>query len=205
MVNFWTKRCVENTGGNGRSTRDGATEQRTQVSVAMDSKVETLSLCDTRGFVTFQVFLCGSHPHWLFMSPRGALRIHPQNIDGKVTCFAPFHNVNCPKGFLYFNNQVWTFRLRIKLTPHRVTKSKFDTSFVSSLSEATTFAFVFRVNCASRCFRRTCRMTSRGRCARCRSDARRTKSLTTRRARCVVCLFPPGVSSVASLCTDCGR
>lgn len=28
------------------------------------------------------------------------------NIDGAVTCFAPFHNVNCPKGFLYFNKKV---------------------------------------------------------------------------------------------------
>lgn len=30
-------------------------------------------------------------------------------IDGEVTCFAPFHNVNCPQGFLYFNNKVNQF------------------------------------------------------------------------------------------------
>ena len=54
----------------------------------------------------FQVFLCGSYPYWLFVTSRGALRTHPMNIDGAVTCFAPFHNVNCPKGFLYFNKKV---------------------------------------------------------------------------------------------------
>lgn len=53
-----------------------------------------------------QVFVCGSYPHWLFVTSRGALRAHPMNIDGAVTCFAPFHNVNCPKGFLYFNKKV---------------------------------------------------------------------------------------------------
>lgn len=29
-------------------------------------------------------------------------------IDGSVESFAPFHNINCPKGFLYFNRQVGT-------------------------------------------------------------------------------------------------
>ena len=29
------------------------------------------------------------------------------NIDGPVLSFAPFRNVNCPQGFLYFNKQVW--------------------------------------------------------------------------------------------------
>lgn len=28
------------------------------------------------------------------------------SIDGPVTCFAPFHNVNCPQGFLFFNKKV---------------------------------------------------------------------------------------------------
>ena len=50
------------------------------------------------------VFLCGPYPHWFFMTYRGELRIHEMSIDGPVKCFAPFHNVNCPKGFLYFNN-----------------------------------------------------------------------------------------------------
>jgi cleavage and polyadenylation specificity factor subunit 1 len=51
------------------------------------------------------VFVCGPYPHWILMTPRGILRIHPMSIDGSVTCFTPFHNVNCPKGFLYFNRQ----------------------------------------------------------------------------------------------------
>ncbi|CAH1269285.1 CPSF1 [Branchiostoma lanceolatum] len=60
------------------------------------------------------VFICGSSPHWLFMTSRGALRIHPMSIDGAVTCFSPFHNVNCPKGFLYFNRGG---ELRISVLP----------------------------------------------------------------------------------------
>ncbi|KFM60381.1 Cleavage and polyadenylation specificity factor subunit 1, partial [Stegodyphus mimosarum] len=51
------------------------------------------------------VFVCGICPHWLFLTVHGELRVHPMTIDGAVTCFAPFHNVNCPKGFLYFNKQ----------------------------------------------------------------------------------------------------
>lgn len=27
-------------------------------------------------------------------------------IDGSIESFSPFHNINCPKGFLYFNKQV---------------------------------------------------------------------------------------------------
>ncbi|XP_054282084.1 cleavage and polyadenylation specificity factor subunit 1-like, partial [Macrosteles quadrilineatus] len=51
------------------------------------------------------VFVCGNHPHWIFLTYRGELRIHPMTIDGGVTCFAPFNNVNCPQGFLYFNQK----------------------------------------------------------------------------------------------------
>ncbi|GFS30200.1 cleavage and polyadenylation specificity factor subunit 1 [Nephila pilipes] len=51
------------------------------------------------------VFVCGLNPYWLFLTVHGELRIHPMTIDGAVTCFAPFHNINCPKGFLYFNKQ----------------------------------------------------------------------------------------------------
>lgn len=54
-----------------------------------------------------QVFICGPSPHWLLVTARGALRLHPMSIDGPVDSFAPFHNINCPKGFLYFNRQVW--------------------------------------------------------------------------------------------------
>jgi len=55
-----------------------------------------------------QVFVCGPYPHWLFMTERGALRCHPMSVDGPVVTFSSFHNVNCKKGFLYFNNEVHT-------------------------------------------------------------------------------------------------
>ncbi|XP_038067908.1 cleavage and polyadenylation specificity factor subunit 1-like [Patiria miniata] len=60
------------------------------------------------------VFVCGPYPHWIFVKSRGALRAHPMPIDGSVSCFAPFHNVNCPHGFLYFNKQG---DLRISILP----------------------------------------------------------------------------------------
>ncbi|XP_074427899.1 LOW QUALITY PROTEIN: cleavage and polyadenylation specificity factor subunit 1, partial [Larus michahellis] len=60
------------------------------------------------------VFICGPSPHWLLVTARGALRLHPMTIDGSVESFAPFHNVNCPKGFLYFNRQG---ELRISVLP----------------------------------------------------------------------------------------
>lgn len=52
------------------------------------------------------VFICGAYPHWIFITSRGSLRIHPMGIDGPVWCFSEFHNVNCPHGFLYFNKMV---------------------------------------------------------------------------------------------------
>ncbi|XP_060076994.1 cleavage and polyadenylation specificity factor subunit 1-like [Ylistrum balloti] len=64
------------------------------------------------------VFICGAYPHWIFMTTRGCLRIHPMGIDGRVTCFSPFHNVNCPKGFLYFNG---LGELRISVLPTHLT------------------------------------------------------------------------------------
>ena len=60
------------------------------------------------------VFLPGPYPHWLFLTSRGELRTHPMSIDGSVTTFAPFHNINCPQGFLYFNRKA---ELRICVLP----------------------------------------------------------------------------------------
>jgi cleavage and polyadenylation specificity factor subunit 1 len=40
------------------------------------------------------------------MTARGELRTHPMTIDGEVLNFAPFNNINCPQGFLYFNKKV---------------------------------------------------------------------------------------------------
>uniref|UniRef100_A0A8C9Z1T4 Cleavage and polyadenylation specificity factor subunit 1 n=1 Tax=Sander lucioperca TaxID=283035 RepID=A0A8C9Z1T4_SANLU len=52
------------------------------------------------------VFICGPSPHWMLVTSRGAMRLHPMTIDGPIESFSPFHNINCPKGFLYFNKQV---------------------------------------------------------------------------------------------------
>ncbi|XP_028316655.1 cleavage and polyadenylation specificity factor subunit 1 [Gouania willdenowi] len=60
------------------------------------------------------VFICGPSPHWLLVTSRGAMRLHPMSIDGSIDSFSPFHNVNCPKGFLYFNKQG---ELRISVLP----------------------------------------------------------------------------------------
>ncbi|XP_047663754.1 cleavage and polyadenylation specificity factor subunit 1 isoform X2 [Tachysurus fulvidraco] len=60
------------------------------------------------------VFICGPSPHWMFVTSRGAMRLHPMIIDGPIESFSPFHNVNCPKGFLYFNKQG---ELRISVLP----------------------------------------------------------------------------------------
>ncbi|XP_058233141.1 cleavage and polyadenylation specificity factor subunit 1 isoform X2 [Hemibagrus wyckioides] len=61
-----------------------------------------------------KVFICGPSPHWMFVTSRGAMRLHPMIIDGPIESFSPFHNVNCPKGFLYFNKQG---ELRISVLP----------------------------------------------------------------------------------------
>ncbi|XP_050434268.1 cleavage and polyadenylation specificity factor subunit 1 [Adelges cooleyi] len=60
------------------------------------------------------VFLCGQNPHLVLLTTRGELRCHPMHVDGPITCFAPFHNVNCSQGFLYFNSK---HKLRICILP----------------------------------------------------------------------------------------
>ena len=52
------------------------------------------------------VFVCGPYPHWVLLTGRGELRTHPMSIDSSIPCFAAFHNVNCPQGFIYFNRKV---------------------------------------------------------------------------------------------------
>ncbi|XP_078335129.1 cleavage and polyadenylation specificity factor subunit 1-like isoform X2 [Crassostrea virginica] len=64
------------------------------------------------------VFICGAYPHWIFVTSRGSLRIHPMGIDGPVWCFSEFHNINCPHGFLYFNRMG---ELRISVLPTHLT------------------------------------------------------------------------------------
>lgn len=61
------------------------------------------------------VFICGASPYWIFLTGRGELRTHSMVIDGEVLSFAPFNNVNCPQGFLYFNKKVITELLNYRL------------------------------------------------------------------------------------------
>lgn len=37
------------------------------------------------------------------------------SIDGPIESFSPFHNINCPKGFLYFNKQVTDAEVKLFL------------------------------------------------------------------------------------------
>ncbi|RLU24961.1 hypothetical protein DMN91_003052 [Ooceraea biroi] len=60
------------------------------------------------------IFICSDYPHWIFLTGRGELRTHPMGIDGSITSFAAFNNINCPQGFLYFNKKE---ELRICVLP----------------------------------------------------------------------------------------
>ena len=102
------------------------------------------------------VFIAGPYPHWIFLTSRGELRCHPMSIDGSVTTFSPFHIVNCPQGFLYFNRKselricvlpghlsydaAWPVRkVPLRCTPHFITfhiESKIF-AVVTSVSEPT--------------------------------------------------------------------
>ncbi|XP_057291812.1 cleavage and polyadenylation specificity factor subunit 1-like [Hydractinia symbiolongicarpus] len=64
------------------------------------------------------IFVCGMHPYWLFVTSRGIVNGHPMTVDGAVTSFASFNNINCPKGFLYFNK---LDELRIAVLPSHLT------------------------------------------------------------------------------------
>ncbi|XP_067007220.1 cleavage and polyadenylation specificity factor subunit 1 isoform X2 [Anabrus simplex] len=96
-----------------RERRSRSRKKNVEGEMGIDSRV-----CQLRYFSNIAgyngVFICGPYPHWLFLTSRGELRTHLMGIDGAVTCFAPFHNVNCPQGFLYFNKKA---ELRICVLP----------------------------------------------------------------------------------------
>ena len=89
-------------------------------SMKVHSVLKWQSTCTVNFYslVYVQVFVCGPYPHWIFLSGRGGMYIHPMYIDGPIASFASFHNVNCPHGFLYFNTEVCvccTVEMRITL------------------------------------------------------------------------------------------
>ena len=53
------------------------------------------------------VFINGKKPAWIFVGRRNKLRLHSMRERGEVSCFAPFHNINCDRGFLYFDKTVY--------------------------------------------------------------------------------------------------
>lgn len=81
-------------------------------SVSVNTQPRMCSFDDVGGYSG--VFLCGPYAHWFFNSTRGVIRYHPMFVDGPISCFVSFHNVNCPNGFLYFNNRS---ELRICMLP----------------------------------------------------------------------------------------
>lgn len=98
------------------------------------------------------VFLCGENPHWIFLTSRGEFRMHPMYIDGPIQCFAQFHNVNCPQGFLYFNakgelricvlpihlsyDSSWPVRkVPLRCTPHFITYHLESKTYCIALSQ----------------------------------------------------------------------
>lgn len=51
------------------------------------------------------IFLLGVRPVWLF-EVHGYPRLHRMPLDGEVSCFTAYHNVNVSEGFLYGNRKV---------------------------------------------------------------------------------------------------
>ncbi|KAL0274118.1 UNVERIFIED_CONTAM: hypothetical protein PYX00_006618 [Menopon gallinae] len=117
-------------------------ERKMKFKIKYENEVESERASRLRYFSNISgyngVFVCGPNPHWLFLTARGELRGHPMLIDGRVSSFAPFHNVNCPLGFLYFNSKCelricvlpthlsydapWPVRkVPLRCTPHMVT------------------------------------------------------------------------------------
>ncbi|KAK9839426.1 hypothetical protein WJX81_001424 [Elliptochloris bilobata] len=62
------------------------------------------------------IFVCGERPLWL-LAMRGTLMVHPMDVEGAVLGFTPFHNINCPRGFI---SATASGALRICQLPARV-------------------------------------------------------------------------------------
>lgn len=64
------------------------------------------------------VLICGEKPYFLLLTARGELRVHKFFGDTAMQSFAPFNNVNCPNGLIYFDQ---TNELQIAVFPHYLT------------------------------------------------------------------------------------
>lgn len=60
------------------------------------------------------VAVCGDKPYILLLTSRGELRTHRFYGKTIVKAIAPFNNINCPNGFLYFDEQ---YELKIAVLP----------------------------------------------------------------------------------------
>ncbi|XP_058460280.1 cleavage and polyadenylation specificity factor subunit 1 [Malaya genurostris] len=60
------------------------------------------------------VAICGEKPYFIFLTSRGELRTHRMYAKTVVKGFASFNNVNCPNGFLYFDED---YELKIAVLP----------------------------------------------------------------------------------------
>lgn len=64
------------------------------------------------------VMVCGRRPYFVFLTFRGELRVHRLATETTVRSFAAFNNVNCPNGFLYFDDSA---DLKIAVLPSYLT------------------------------------------------------------------------------------
>ncbi|GLI63466.1 hypothetical protein VaNZ11_006440, partial [Volvox africanus] len=71
------------------------------------------------------IFIAGVRPLWLVAS-RGALVPHPMFVEGAVASLTPFHNVNCPMGFITACSSRGLLKV-CQLPPH----TRLDTPWVS--------------------------------------------------------------------------
>lgn len=64
------------------------------------------------------VAICGRRPYLVFLTARGELRFHRICDNTMIRSFAAFNNVNCPNGFIYFDD---SSDLKISVLPNYLT------------------------------------------------------------------------------------
>lgn len=83
-----------------------------------EHELKRKSICNIRYFANISgyngVVICGYKSYFVFLTTRGELRTHRLYGDIQMKSFAAFNNVNCPNGFLYFDE---SFVLKIAVLP----------------------------------------------------------------------------------------